>query len=152
MKNQTVFPPNAFRTTKRMFLVFFILVAQLFSTYAYSAEVTLQWDANTEPDLAGYKIYYDTNSNPPYAGVDAAQGMSAIVVPLGSLPDQGQPEYTLTDLDDSNDYFFAVTAYDNEEPYNESGFSNEVNTLTGGSGGGGDSSSGGGCFIASSVF
>jgi len=38
-------------------LVFFIL-----PVLAYSADVTLAWDANDEPDLDGYKIHYGTSS------------------------------------------------------------------------------------------
>ena len=30
---------------------------------AYGAAVTLAWDANTEDDLAGYKIHYGTTSH-----------------------------------------------------------------------------------------
>jgi len=28
---------------------------------ALAAQVTLAWDANTEPDIAGYRIYFGTN-------------------------------------------------------------------------------------------
>ena len=34
----------------------FILVSSIHD--AYSAQVTLEWDPNAEPDLAGYKVYY----------------------------------------------------------------------------------------------
>ena len=62
------------------------------------------------------------------------------------------PEFLLTGLDDNEDYFLVIAAYDNEEPYNESGFSNEVNTPTSSSsdsesGGGGDSCVKSSCFI-----
>ena len=128
----------------------------------YAADITLKWAPNTEPDLAGYKIYYKKGfSGAPYDGVDIDQSPSPILLTIADpddpyYVDPDNPEFLLTGLDDNEDYFLVVTAYDNEEPYNESGFSNEVNTLTG-SGGDesvGDANSGGesSCFIASSVF
>jgi len=139
-----------------------ILAAILFcfQSSSYASDITLKWAANTEPDLAGYKIYYKIGfSGAPYDGVDIDQGPSPISLTIDDpddpyYVDPDNPEYLLTGLDDEEDYFLVVTAYDNEEPYNESGFSNEVNTLTGGSGGGGggDSSGESSCFIASSVF
>jgi len=95
----------------------------------YAADVTLQWDANTEPDLAGYKIYYDTDSGEPYTpDVEdyADQGPSPITVPIGDLADPENPVYTLTGLDDDKAYFFVVTAYDTQDL--ESVYSNEENT------------------------
>jgi len=134
-----------------------------FQSSSYAADITLKWAANAEPDLAGYKIYYKSVfSGAPYDGVDIDQGSSPISLTVDdpndpNYVDPNNPEILLTGLDDNEDYFLVVTAYDNEEPYNESGFSNEVNTLTdsssdGGSVGGGGSSGGSSCFIASSVF
>jgi len=147
------------------FMVALILTAILFcfQNSSYAADITLKWGANTEPDLAGYKIYYKKGfSGAPYDGVDIDQGASPIYLTINDpndpyYVDPNNPELLLTGLDDNEDYFLVVTAYDDEEPYNESGFSNEVNTLTGssssgGSGGGGGSSGGSSCFIASSVF
>ena len=37
-------------------------VLVLFPMVAYGSAVELAWDPNTEPDLAGYKIYYRTAS------------------------------------------------------------------------------------------
>ena len=95
---------------------------------SYAADVSLEWDANTEPDLAGYKIYYDTDSGEPYEGTGASQGSSPITVPIGDLTDSDNPEYTLTGLTDGVTYFFVVTAYDTEDL--ESDYSNEVFTPT----------------------
>jgi hypothetical protein len=44
------------------------------------------------------------------------------------LEDPENPEYTITGLDDDEDYYFAATAFDLEAQ--ESGFSNEVSTST----------------------
>ena len=110
---------------------------------ASAAEVTLAWDANREPNLAGYKIYYDTSSGFPYYGTEADQGTSPIIVYVEDLDDPNNPEYTLTGLDDTEHYFFALTAFDDENP--ESGFSNEASTAdstSGSSGGGGGGGAG----------
>ena len=79
---------------------------------SYAMEVTLQWYANTEPDLDGYKVYYKTGSSgPPYNG--------PIVV-------GNTTTYELTGLDNNEVYFFVVIAYDTEGL--ESDYSNEVST------------------------
>ena len=84
-----------------------VLAIMLISVSAGAAEVTLAWDANTEADLAGYKIYYGSASR-VYE--------NTITVDL-------TPQKVVTDLADGL-VFFAVTAFDDQG--NESGFSNEV--------------------------
>src|SRR5437870_1910700 len=73
-----------------------------------AAQVTLAWDPNTEPDLAGYKVYYSTTS--------VSYQYSVYVGNLTS--------YTLSGLLYGRIYYFAATAYNLN--LNESGFSNEV--------------------------
>ena len=92
---------------------------------AYAADVTLAWTANTEPDLAGYYIYYKSGtSGAPYNGTGVDEGDSPIKIPLGYFADPANPEYTIHGLSDTDISFFVLTAYDTEG--NESGFSNEV--------------------------
>jgi hypothetical protein len=79
------------------------LVAQ-----AQAAQVTLAWDANSEPDLSGYKLYYGTSP-----------GTYPNVMSLGLVT-----TYTVTNLTDGVAYYFALTALDTEGF--ESGKSNEV--------------------------
>jgi uncharacterized repeat protein (TIGR02543 family) len=103
--------------------IFYLLVSlsiMISSHLAFSAEIKLAWDANTEPDLAGYKIYYGTS---PRTGTDPKScslcGYST-VVPLGKVT-----SYTLGSLITGQNYYVSLTATDTSN--NESGFSNEVN-------------------------
>jgi hypothetical protein len=89
-----------------------------FITPAGASDIALTWDANTEADLAGYRVYYKTGSTgPPYNGTGAAEGDSPVDV--GNVT-----EFTLSGLTDEVTYFFAVTAYSSEG--HESDYSNEV--------------------------
>lgn len=92
---------------------------------AQDTSVTLEWDANTEEDLAGYKLYYKKGGNrgASYNGTDIVEGTSPIDVGLVTT-------YTVTGLTNGVTYWFAVTAYDNEDPVLESGYSNVVGNYT----------------------
>ena len=105
--------------------VFFLLTSTAFAQGTWN--VTLQWAANHESDLAGYKVYYDdAGTNPPYTGKAAAQGPSPITITLADdeNPDPEIVQYTVNGLRDDWVWFFAVTAYDTEGF--ESPYSNEV--------------------------
>lgn len=109
-------------------IFYFFLIFFFFQTLCFAADVTLRWDANTETDLAGYKLYYKTDTTgAPYDGTGADQGPSPVNIPLGSLSDPNNPEFTITGVDAGHIYFLVITAYDTEE--NESGYSNEVSTF-----------------------
>jgi len=71
-------------------------------------DVTLAWDPNTEPDLAGYNFYWAYTSRDYAFSTD-----------VGNFT-----EYTVTDLIPGITYYFAVTAYDTEGL--ESDYSDEV--------------------------
>ena len=71
---------------------------------------SLAWNANSETDLAGYKIYKATSSG-------------AYGAPVATLP-KTTTNYTVTGLQTGTTYFFAITAYDNTG--NESPYSGEV--------------------------
>jgi len=94
-----------------------------------SASVTLRWDANTETDLAGYKLYYKIDTpGSPYNGTGATEGNSPIDIPLTTVGfDQVNPEFTVNELSVGSIYFLVLTAYDTAN--NESGYSNEVLTF-----------------------
>ncbi len=75
-----------------------------------TSSATLTWNANTESDLAGYKIY-------------RATAPGAYGAPIATL--QGNvTSYVATGLQVGTTYYFVVTAYDTAG--NESAYSNEV--------------------------
>jgi len=143
----------------KQIIVYIFLLLFCLSSLCSAVDITLKWSANTEPDLAGYKIYYKQDfSGAPYDGIDIEQGPSPIEIVINEddfIPgdnhymDPNDPEFILNGLDCFNhDYYLVVTAFDNEEPFNESGFSNEVNTIEDESPNGGDREGSGGCFIS----
>jgi chitinase len=95
---------------RHFFIPLFLIVALgvLTLSAAYAASVDLEWDPNTEPELAGYKVYWGTsNGNYTYS------------------KDVGiTPACTVTGLDEGKTYYFAATAYDGSN--NESGYSNQI--------------------------
>ncbi len=111
-------------------LLLIILNILVYTTSSYATQVTLAWNANGEQDLAGYIIYQGTSSKDYDASMDVGNWTSA----------------TISNLEDNETYYFAVTAYDTDG--NESGYSDEVcincQTVSSAESDGGG---GGGCFI-----
>ncbi len=70
----------------------------------------LSWDANSAPNLEGYKVYLAT----------ASGGYGA---PIATVA-MDMTSYTVTGLETGTTYFFVVTAYNSSGA--ESSFSNEV--------------------------
>jgi hypothetical protein len=98
-------------------IITFILCASLFvlalsPVRSAASALTLAWDPNTEDDLAGYNVYYGTQT-----------GDYDFVIDVGDTT-----QYTVTDLDPETQYYFTVTAYDTSS--NESDFSAEVSAVT----------------------
>lgn len=93
----------------RLLLVTLISLSLISNSNA--ADVTLAWDANTEEDLAGYKLYWGTSSGSYQNSVDVGNVL----------------QYTITGLAEDTRYYFAATAYDTED--NESGYSEEINHI-----------------------
>jgi len=124
-----------------LYLKILLIAASLllcFQAQSYAANVTLEWDANTQPDLDHYVLFWGTSSG--NYGDDS-----------GNI-DKSQTTYTVAGLSEGTAYYFAVKAYDDQG--RESEYSNEVETsgteiiLDGGSIAGDD----GGCFIATASF
>ena len=91
---------------KRICLLPLILLLAVSS--ASAADVTIAWDANTEPDLAGYILFYGTSSGSYANSVDAGNAT----------------EYTITDLAEGTTYYFAAKAYNTSD--NQSDYSQEL--------------------------
>jgi hypothetical protein len=92
-------------------------------------DITLQWDANTNANLAGYKIYYKVDlSGASYDGKGLKEGDSPIMIPLGKLNDIRNPRFTIHGLRKNTIYLFAVTAY--SATGQESPSSNEIKYST----------------------
>lgn len=128
-----------------LFLLTAILILPFFSKEAHAAQITLAWNSNSEPSVAGYKVYYGTASRVYSAVIDVGNWTSCVI----------------SELQDGITYFFTATAYDSES--NESSYAAEVSytvpagsspssdpspTTDSSSGGGG----GGGCFIATAAY
>ena len=84
---------------------------------ANAKNVTIGWDANSEPDLEGYVVYRNTDSpGPPYDSADT--------LPEDDLANPLHPKATLTGLEEGKQYYVALTAYNTEG--DESKFSKDV--------------------------
>jgi hypothetical protein len=95
------------------FWAFFIAVAVgvvfgAFGAAAHAADVTLAWDPNTEPDLAGYRIHYGSANGSYSTHIDVHRVTT----------------YTVTGLTAGQTYYLAATAYNASGK--ESGYSNQV--------------------------
>src|SRR3972149_5022881 len=83
------------------------LLSEIWHVLSLSAQPRLEWNANLEQDLAGYRVYGGSASRPNSL-------LSATTFPLWVIPE--------SNLSDRR--FYAVTAFDTAG--NESGYSNEV--------------------------
>jgi hypothetical protein len=89
--------------------IMLIVIIMLLPAIAFAATVQVTWNPNTEPDLAGYRLY-----------VGEASGQYGEPVDVGNVTGHAMqitPEYGAT-------YYFALTAYDTSG--NESGYSDEA--------------------------
>jgi len=80
---------------------------------AGSRQVTLTWQANTEPDFLRYRIYGGTTSNPT-TKLDSVNGIA-------------NTAKVITGLNNGITYYFRITAVD--AALQESGYSNQVNAI-----------------------
>ena len=81
--------------------------------------ITIAWDSNTEPHLAGYEVHYGTSS-----GKTPREYPKCVDVGKATESAPGVTQYNLTGLVKGKRYYIAVIAYSNQL---RSKFSNEVN-------------------------
>ena len=86
-----------------------ILAILAIAGIAQAATINVSWNPNTEPDLAGYKLYHGTASGQYSEPVDVGNVTGHVM--------EITPEHGAT-------YYFALTAYDTSG--NESGYSDEA--------------------------
>lgn len=78
------------------YLVFSLLFSVLFISQSVAGGLIVTWNANSESDLAGYRIYYGTESSSYSANIDVGKVTS----------------YILQNLNEGKTYYVVVTAYD----------------------------------------
>jgi len=95
------------------------IVGEIYAPHVLAASATVTWNANSESDLAGYKIYYGTS---PRTGTDPKT--CTLCGYSNSVNAGNVTSYNLSSLTDGLTYYFSVSAYDTSG--NESSFSTEV--------------------------
>lgn len=91
----------------RSILYLILAIIALFPLEGFAASLRVSWNANSEEDLAGYKLYYGTQSNTYGQPVDVGNVTS----------------YTISSVQNGSTYYVAVSAYDSSG--NESARSTE---------------------------
>ncbi len=89
--------------------IMLIVIIMLLPAIAFAATIQVNWNPNTEEDLAGYRLYVGTASGQYGEPVDVGNVTGHVM--------EITPQYGGT-------YYFAVTAYDTSG--NESGYSDEA--------------------------
>jgi len=89
--------------------IMLIVIIMLLPAIAFAATIQVNWNPNTEEDLAGYRLYVGTASGQYGEPVDVGNVTGHVM--------EITPEYGAT-------YYFALTAYDTSG--NESGYSAEA--------------------------
>ena len=91
-----------------LFLTALVFIGVYQPSVASSSQVTLAWNANTEQDLSGYRVYYGLSSQNYPSSVNVGNTTS----------------FTLANLEQGKTYYLSATAYDIDG--NESDFSQEL--------------------------
>lgn len=102
--------PASFSPASRLAALVLAFVALVAAPLAADS-VTLAWDANSEPDLAGYRVYYGTRA-----------GIYSNTIDVGNVTSVSVPS-----LQPGQRYYFAVVAYNTSGL--SSPYSDEVDAL-----------------------
>ena len=110
-QNRTV---NSRLFTRLLFFLGLTLIFSISVGTAYSANLTLAWDANSEPDLIGYRVYCGESS-----------GNYTVNHDITSSDPNDPPPTTceITGLKEGEKYFFAAKAISKK---GESAYSQEI--------------------------
>ena len=101
---------NSLKTIKLFNKKFYVLTPFLFAlclilmlpVIAWSAAITMTWDRNQEPDIAGYRIYYGTQSG--------IYDNTVTIYDSANLP--LERSYTVDGLSEGVTYYFALKTFD----------------------------------------
>ncbi len=93
----------------RSILFLILAIIAFFPIEGFAASLQVSWNANSEADLAGYKLYYGTQANTYGQPVDVGNATT----------------YTINSVQSGSTYYVAVSAYDTTR--NESTKSTEQN-------------------------
>ncbi len=108
------FPSYLLTHINRSFFAILVIIYAFFvgSGAAHAAQASLAWNANPQPEVAGYMVHYGQVSGAYTNKVDVGKVTA----------------YTIAGLLDGRTYYYAVTAYDAGRA--ESPFSNEASAST----------------------
>ncbi len=110
----------------KIFLLLIIIITTflflLGANIAFAGSATLSWNANSEADLAGYRIYYGTTARTGSDPKVCTMCGYSTKVDVGKVT-----TYTISNLTNNQTYYFSVSAYDTSN--NESLFSAQVSKL-----------------------
>lgn len=106
---------------KRLLVLLLIL---LFALPVLAKDITLVWDANTESDLEGYRVYRSLVIGGQETGLASPDLVDIIVCPPNHA---ACCIYDDLNVSDTVPYYYIVTAFDVNEK--ESGKSNEVTSV-----------------------
>jgi fibronectin type 3 domain-containing protein len=83
---------------RHLFLLFTLATLFCLNTQGFCASVVVNWEPNTETELAGYKLYWGTASGQYQHSVDVGKNT----------------HYTMENVEQGQSYYFSATAYDQE--------------------------------------
>ena len=95
---------------RKRYFVTILAILLLVPALAFAgADITFEWDGNTEADLAGYRIYQSAQSDTYIYGTDSPNK----VVDISRGPNPGGTETATIYVEDGT-WFWVATAYDTE--------------------------------------